>query len=168
MLIVAASAQVVIPLPFTPVPITGSTFGVLLAAAALGPRRGVISLALYLVLGVVGLPIFQATNSGPGYALGSTGGYLIGFVVAAWVVGALARRGLDRRPGGTAVAFIVGSLVIYAFGVPWLAFVLKVSLPEAVSLGMLPFLLGDAVKAVLAAGLLPLAWKLAGNDQPAA
>jgi biotin transport system substrate-specific component len=162
-LVVAASAQVVVPLPFTPVPITGSTFGVLLAAAALGPARGTAAMALYVLLGTVGLPFFQDGNSGLTYALGATGGYLIGFVVAAWVVGSLARRGLDRSIAGTAAAFVAGSLVIYAFGVPWLGFVLGVPLAEAVALGAVPFLVGDAVKAALAAGLLPLAWKVAGD-----
>ncbi len=161
--VVALSAQIVIPLPFTPVPITGQTFGVLLAAAALGPARAVTSMALYLLLGMAGLPIFQHASAGLTYALGTTGGYLIGFIAAAWLVGSLARRGLDRRPGGTALAFVAGSLVIYAFGVPWLAFTLDVALPDAVRLGVLPFLLGDAIKAILAAGLLPLAWKLTGD-----
>lgn len=168
-LVVAASAQIVIPLPFTPVPITGQTFGVLLTAAALGPARGAMSMALYLVLGIAGLPIFLGGHSGLASAVGPTGGYLLGFVVAAWLVGALARRGLDRRPDGTALAFIVGSLAIYALGVPWLAVALRVSLPDAVKLGMLPFLLGDAVKAIIAAGLLPLAWRLTGEgEHPAA
>ena len=161
--VVAISAQVAVPLPFTPVPITGQTFGVLLTAAALGPRRGVASMALYLLLGVAGLPIFQHASSGMTYALGATGGYLIGFIVAGWLVGALARRGLDRRPEGTALAFVAGSLLIYAFGVPWLAVTLGVSLPEAVGLGLTPFLIGDAVKAVLAAVLLPAAWRLVGD-----
>jgi biotin transport system substrate-specific component len=160
--VVALSAQVVIPLPFTPVPITGQTFGVLLAAAALGPARGVASMALYLLLGVVGVPIFQDASSGLTYALGATGGYLIGFIVAAWLVGSLARRGLDRRPAGTILAFLAGSLSIYAFGVPWLAFSLGVSLPAAIGLGLTPFLLCDAIKAILAAVLLPLAWRLVG------
>ena len=161
--VVAVSAQVVIPLPFTPVPITGQTFGVLLTAAALGPARGAASMALYLLLGVIGLPIFQHASGGLTYALGATGGYLIGFVVAAWLVGSSARRGLDRRPEGTALAFVAGSLLIYAFGVPWLAVSLHVPLPEAVGLGLTPFLLGDAIKAVLAAVLLPVAWRLIGE-----
>lgn len=164
--VVALSAQIVIPLPFTPVPITGQTFGVLLAAAALGPARAVTSMAFYLLLGMAGLPIFQHASAGLGYAFGATGGYLIGFIVAAWLVGSLARRGLDRRPGGTVLAFVAGSLVIYAFGAPWLAFTLNVGLPDAVRLGVLPFLLGDAVKAIVAAGLLPLAWKLTRNGTP--
>jgi biotin transport system substrate-specific component len=162
--VVAVSSQVVIPLPFTPVPITGSTFGVLVAAAALGPARGAVSMVLYLALGIAGLPIFQGTHAGLDYAAGSTGGYLAGFVVAAWIVGALARRGLDRRPDRTALAFVIGSAVIYAFGVPWLAFTLHVSLGEALALGMFPFLLGDAFKAILAAVVLPLAWRLTGDE----
>ncbi len=162
-LVVAGSAQVVIPLPFTPVPITGSTFGVLLAAAALGPVRGPAAMILYALLGIGGLPFFQGGNSGLTYAFGATGGYLLGFIAAAAVVGFLARRGLDRRADSTALAFVAGSLVIYAFGVPWLAVVLGISLPEAIGLGMAPFLIGDAVKAVVAAAVLPLAWRLAGD-----
>lgn len=164
-LLVAASAQIVVPLPFTPVPVTGSTFGVLLAAAALGPTRGVAAMTLYLILGIAGVPLFLGANAGLPYALGATGGYLIGFIVAAWVVGQLARRGLDRRPEGTAAAFVLGSLVVYAFGVPWLAFVLGVSLSEAVALGALPFLIGDALKAALAAAVLPLAWSVVGETK---
>lgn len=159
-LLTAASAQIVIPLGFSPVPITGTTFAVLLTAAALGPLRGVAAQALYLALGLVGFPFFQGAESGVAYAFGATGGYLAGFVLAAAVVGACARRGLDRRAGGTVVAFLAGSLVIYALGVPWLAHVAGVSLSEAVRIGLLPFLVGDALKAGLAAGLLPGAWRL--------
>lgn len=159
-LLTAASAQVVIPLGFSPVPITGTTFAVLLTAAALGPLRGVTAQVLYLTLGLVGLPFFQDGQSGIGYAMGATGGYLAGFVVAAAVVGACARRGLDRRPAGTAMAFVAGSLAIYALGVPWLAYVVEVPTAEAVRIGALPFLVGDALKAALAAGLLPGTWKV--------
>lgn len=159
-LLTAASAQVAIPLGFSPVPITGTTFAVLLTAAALGPLRGVAAQVLYLSLALVGLPFFQDGQSGVEYALGATGGYLAGFVVAAAVVGACARKGLDRRPAGTAVAFVGGSLVVYALGVPWLAYVVDVPAAEALRIGVLPFLVGDAVKAALAAGLLPGAWKL--------
>lgn len=159
-LVTAASAQVVIPLPFTPVPITGSTFGVLLTAAALGPLRGLAGQALYLALGLVGLPVFLGGNAGVTYAAGVTGGYLVGFLFAALVVGTCARRGLDRTPWGTVLAFLLGSLTIYALGVPWLAFVADLSLSEAVVQGVVPFLVGDALKAALAAGVLPLAWRL--------
>lgn len=162
-LLTAASAQVVIPLPFTPVPITGQTFAVLLAGAALGPARGALAMALYWLAGAAGLPFYADAASGVQAAIGATGGYLAGFVLAGLVVGAFARRGLDRNPLGTLAAFVAGSLVIYAVGVPWLAYVLDLPLREAVAAGLLPFVLGDALKALLAAGLLPGAWRLANR-----
>jgi biotin transport system substrate-specific component len=162
-LLTAAAAQVFIPLPFTPVPISGQTFAVLLVAAALGPARGVASMGLYVLLGLVGLPFYAEGASGPAVVLGATGGYLVGFIAAAWVVGRLARRGLDRTVRGTALAYVAGSLVIYAFGVPWLALALGVGLGQALVLGVVPFLAGDALKALLAAALLPAAWKLVGE-----
>lgn len=159
-LLTAASAQLVIPLWFSPVPISGQTFAVLLTAAALGPLRAVAAQGLYLGLGAVGLPFFAGGESGVQVFAGSTGGYLVGFVVAAWVVGALARRGLDRTPHGTFVAFAAGSLVIYAFGLAWLAVVTGGTLGQVLAWGLTPFLIGDALKALLAAGLLPIAWRL--------
>lgn len=157
----AASAQLVVPLPFSPVPISGQTFAVLLTAAALGPLRGVTAQGLYVLLGMAGLPFYAGGESGVQAAFGATGGYLFGFVAAAAVVGWCARRGLDRRPGGTLAAYALGTVVIYAFGVPWLAQVAGVSMTQAVGLGLTPFLLGDALKALLAAGLLPAAWRIA-------
>jgi biotin transport system substrate-specific component len=162
-LLTAASAQLVIPLPFSPVPISGQTFAVLLTAAALGPLRALSAQGLYLVLGGIGLPFYAGGESGWHHFAGATGGYLVGFVLAAVLVGWLARRGVDRTPHGTALAFVAGSLLIYAVGVPWLAVVIGVGLAEAAALGMVPFLVGDALKALLAAGLLPLAWKLTGE-----
>jgi len=160
-LLTALCAQIVIPLPFSPVPLTGQTFAVLLTAAALGPLRGLAGQALYLALGLVGLPFFQGGESGWTYATGATGGYLVGFLVAAVVVGACSRRGLDRTPLGTLAAFALGTLTIYAFGAPWLASVTQMDLGGAFRAGVLPFLPGDALKAALAAGLLPAAWRVA-------
>lgn len=159
-LLTAAAAQVSIPLGFSPVPISGQTFAVLLTAAALGPLRGVAAQGLYFLVGMAGMPFYAGGESGMQVAFGATGGYLVGFIVAAAVVGWMARRGLDRSPWGMAAAFLAGSLVIYALGVPWLAQVVGVSLAEAVPMGLTPFLIGDVLKACLAAGLLPLAWKL--------
>ncbi len=159
-LLVAASAQIVVPLPFTPVPITGSTFGVLLVAAALGPLRGVLAMGLYLALGLVGLPFYAEASSGIEVFAGATGGYLVAYPVVALLVGACARRGLDRTPRGMAAAFLLGSAVFYAFGVPWLAVVAEMDAGEALRAGMLPFLIGDLAKAALAAGLLPGVWRL--------
>lgn len=156
----ALSAQVVIPLPFTPVPISGQTFAVLLGAAAVGPARGAVAQLLYLLLGAVGLPFFAEGSSGVQVLSGATGGYLVGFVVANLVVGLCARRGWDRSPVGVLGAFALGNLAIYVLGVTWLSYRVGLSLPEAVDAGLTPFLLGDVLKAVAAAGLLPLAWRL--------
>ena len=155
------AAQVAIPL--LPVPITLQTLTVLLAGAALGPARGAAAMGLYLAVGAAGVPWFAEQNSGLGFP---TLGYVVGFVAAATLVGWLARRGADRTVLGAIVAMVLGNLVIYAFGVPYLAVAIGVSLPEAVVLGALPFLLGDGLKILLAAGLLPTAWRLSGSRQP--
>ncbi len=157
-LLVAALAQVVIPLPFTPVPVTGQTLGVLLVGAALGGRRGAASLALYLTEGALGLPVFGGGAAGLARVLGPTGGYLAGFVLAAFVVGYLAERGRDRRLPASLLVFAAGEAVIFACGLAWLA--LFVGPAHALAAGLWPFLPGDALKALLAAGLLPAAWRL--------
>jgi biotin transport system substrate-specific component len=156
-LVVAGAAQISIPLQ--PVPITGQTFAVLLVGMALGARRGALALALYLAEGIAGLPVFTAGQSGLAYMLGPTGGYLVGFIPAAALVGWLAERGFDRNLLTTLAAMVAGNLVIYAFGLAWLTQIIG-SFDTALSAGMYPFLLGDAIKAVLAALLLPAAWKL--------
>ena len=153
-------AQISIPLPFTPVPITLQTFAVLLSGAALGPWRGGAAMLLYLVAGVAGVPWFAQQESG--YAL-VTLGYIVGFVVAATVVGALASRGADRTVSGTIVIMVIGNLIIYAIGVPWLMAATGLPLMVALEKGMWPFVLGDALKIALAAGVLPLAWRLTGR-----
>lgn len=158
-LLVAALAQVEIPLPFTPVPITGQTFGVLLVGAALGSKRGAASLASYLALGMFGLPFFAGGAHGLKIVLGATGGYLIGFVLAAYVIGLLAERGLERSVRTSLLPFLVGTAIIYVCGVAWLTVILG-SLSKAVTAGLLPFLVGDAIKLVAAALALPAAWKL--------
>jgi biotin transport system substrate-specific component len=152
------AAQVSIPLPFTPVPISLQTFTVLLSGAALGPLRGGLGMALYLVAGLAGVPWFSEQRSGFDFP---SFGYIAGFVVAAILVGWLARRGLDRSVPGAIGIMVLGNLVIYAFGVPWLANSLGVDLPTALEFGAWPFLIGDALKIALAAGLLPAAWWLA-------
>jgi len=157
-LFVAGMAQVRIPLPFTPVPITGQTFAVLLVGAALGANRGAASLLLYLLEGIAGLPFFAGGAGGLAALLGPTGGYLIGFVAAAYLVGLLAARGLDRRVPSALLAFLAGEVVIYLFGVAWLSIFL--GFPRATAAGLLPFLVGDALKLVAAALALPAAWKL--------
>jgi biotin transport system substrate-specific component len=168
--LVAVAAQVAIP--FWPVPLTAQTFAVLLVGTALGPIRGAASLALYLVLGVVGLPIFSGGTSGSLFAL-TTGGYIVGFIAAAGITGWLARRAWDRRVVGMFVTYVTGSVVIYAIGLPWLYFSLQhlgagvwhqtlgyqTLLGATFGAGLVPFLLGDLVKAIVAAALVPLAWK---------
>jgi biotin transport system substrate-specific component len=157
-----AAAQVSILLPFTPIPISLQTFTVLLSGAALGPMRGGLGMSLYLVAGVAGVPWFSEQRSGWDFA---SFGYIVGFVLAAILVGALARRGADRSVAGTIGMMALGNLVIYALGVPWLMASLEVDLAKGLELGATPFLIGDALKIALAAGLLPAAWGLAG-DRP--
>lgn len=153
--VLGLSAQLAVPLPFTPVPVTGQTFAVLLGAAALGAGRATLGSSLYLVLGVAGVPWFTGTG-------GASFGYIVGFVAAALIVGRLARLGNDRTVARTVALMVVGNLAIYAFGVTGLALVLNVGPGEALALGVLPFLIGDAVKLALAAVLLPATWRLVG------
>lgn len=154
---VGLTAQVSIPLPFTPIPLSLQTFSVLLTVAVLGSTRGVLSMALYVLAGMAGVPWFADQHSGWAFV---SFGYVVGFVLAALVVGKLAERGADRTPLRAAALMVLGNLAIYAVGVPWLMAYAGVSLPKALALGVVPFLIGDAIKIVIAAGLLPSAWKL--------
>lgn len=163
-LLTAVAAQIRFHLPFTPVPVTGQTFAVLLTGAALGMRAGAASQALYLALGLIGLPVYTDFEGGWHAATGSTGGYLVGFVVAAAVVGALAERRQDRSFLTSVPAMLAGTAIIYTLGALWLAHHLDVSLSKAVELGVSPFLIGDAVKLVAAGLLLPVAWRFVGDD----
>ena len=153
---VGIAAQVAIPLPFTPVPLTLQTFAVLLAGAALGSLRGVASMALYALMGVVGVPWFAEGSSGFSTA---SFGYILGFILAAFIVGRLAERGASTTSIQSAALMVIGNLAIYAVGVTWLKFAIDSSWATALSLGVVPFLIGDAIKIALAAGLLPLSWK---------
>lgn len=157
-LLVALFAQVRIPLPFTPVPLTGQTFAVLLVGALLGARRGAWSLALYLLQGALGAPVFAGGKAGLVHLFGPTGGYLLGFLVAAWLVGWLAERGGERRLPVSLLTFLLGEGVIYLFGLPWLA--LFVGWERVLVTGLFPFLPGDLIKAIAAALALPAAWRL--------
>lgn len=157
-LFTALMAQVVVPLGFTPVPITGQTFAVLLAGAALGKTAGAASQGLYWILGALGLPFYAEASGGWEVATGATGGYLLGFVAAAWIVGYLAERRQDRIIMTAIPAFLFGSLIIHLIGVPWLAGVLQVPWTEAAELGSYPFIAGDLIKVALAGVLLPVAW----------
>lgn len=156
-LLIGLCAQIKIQ-PFGPVPITGQTFAVLIVGALLGAKRGSMAVLAYLAQGVAGLPVF-AVISGPAALVGPTGGYLVGFVPAAYVTGLLAERGWDRRIGTTVLAMALGNVVIYAFGLVRLCSLIGVS-KTVLTTGLLPFIGGDLLKIVLAAILLPAAWKL--------
>lgn len=156
------------------VPVTLQTFGVLFGGALLGFRRALLSVGLYLLLGIVGLPVFaldQATNTygsgvdtivhfSGGFSLAPTGGYLIGFLVAGGLIGRLAELGWDRKIGGSVAAMLLGNVVIYLIGVPWLMLAAKLDLSDGVTYGLWPFIPGDLVKLAVAAGLLPVGWWL--------
>jgi biotin transport system substrate-specific component len=166
-LLTALAAQISIPLGFTPVPITGQTFAVLLAGGVLGANRGALSMGLYVALGAIGLPFYADGGGGWALATGATAGYLVGFIVAAFVVGKMAEHGQDRKLATSLPAFLAGSIIIYAFGASWLAYDLSLPLtaaagePSAIAYGVAPFLVGDVIKALLAGAILPAAWILA-------
>jgi biotin transport system substrate-specific component len=166
-LVVAGLAQVKIHLGFTPVPITGQTLGVLLVGASLGPQLGVASLLLYVGEGAVGLPFFAGgTHFAHGLVFpvctsnGASAGYLWGFVAAAGMVGWLSRLGWDRRLGTAIAAMFIGEIVLYAGGIPWLDAACHLPAQKGFSLGLYPFVVGDTIKLLIAAGLLPAAWHL--------
>lgn len=162
-LLLALSAQVAIPLPFSPVPVTFQTLVVLLAGAALGSRLGTLSVLVYLAEGMIGLPFFAKGAAGLAYLRGVTGGYLFGFIVAAYVVGLLVEKGFGRKVSSAIMAMIAGNIIIYACGIAWLQMVLNISTSKAIMFGMYPFLLGDAYKIGVGAILLPLAWNFLGS-----
>ncbi|GAA4154700.1 biotin transporter BioY [Actinomadura keratinilytica] len=163
--LVGVAAQVAVPIPGTPVPVSGQTFAVLLAGAALGWGRAALGMVLYLAAGLAGVPWFAEGSSGAG---SPSLGYVLGFVVAAAVVGRLAERGGDRTPVRTVGTMLVGTVIMYAAGVPYLMAALGVDLGRALELGVAPFLIGDALKVLLAAGLLPTAWRLLGTRRDGA
>ncbi|MFJ7491975.1 biotin transporter BioY [Streptomyces sp. NPDC097727] len=154
------AAQIAVPVPGSPVPVTGQTFAALLVGTALGARRGFLSLAVYALVGMAGVPWFAGGSSGAG---GASFGYVLGMLLAATVVGGLARRGGDRSVLRTAGTMVVGSAITYAVGVPYLALSTGMSASAAIAAGLVPFLLGDALKAALAMGALPASWKLIGR-----
>jgi len=164
-LLIAVLAQVAIRLPFTPVPITGQTLGVLLVGTAYGWRLGALTLLLYLAEIAVGLPFAAEGEAGLERLTLATpsGGYLWGFLLAGTLTGWLAGRGWDRSLRSSLGVMLLGNIVIYLVGVPWLAASIDVSGLEALELGLYPFVIGDTLKLLIAAGLLPAAWRLTGG-----
>jgi biotin transport system substrate-specific component len=158
--LVAACAQVSVKLPFTPVPITGQTFAVVLVGASLGAVRGTAALLSYLWLGVAGAPIYAHHDSGWKVITSASGGYIVGFVIAAAVTGWLAERRWDRRFSSSLGAMLTGNVIIYLVGLPWLAWQLHTSLEKTLEYGLYPFVPGDVFKLYLAGALLPSAWRV--------
>ena len=152
-------AQLTIPLPI--VPITGQTLGVLLIGASLGSKKGSLAMLTYLGEGALGAPVFAGGSGGIAVLAGPTAGYLYGFVIAAFLVGWLAERRLDRNVLTAATAMLAGEVAMYTVALPWLSF--YVPNDQLLSVGLIPFIPGDVVKLVLAAALLPAAWKLLGR-----
>jgi biotin transport system substrate-specific component len=161
--LIAASAQFSVKLPFTPVAITGQTFAVVLVGASLGPLCGTASAMLYLWLGVAGAPIYAHHDSGWDVITSASGGYIVGFVLAAAASGFLAERGWDRRFSSSIGAMLTGNVIIYLVGLPWLAVVLNTNLEKTLEYGLYPFVPGDIFKLYLAAAVLPTAWRLVGR-----
>jgi biotin transport system substrate-specific component len=158
-LLTVLGAQISIQVPPSPVPITGQTLAVVLAGGALGARRGASSQLLYLVLGLF-LPVYSDGAQGFDVIWGATGGYIVGFILAAYIVGTLAEHGADRRPLVAFFAFAAGQLSIFAIGVPWLKVATGMSWGDAIHYGFTIFIVGGIVKALLAGALAPAAWRL--------
>ncbi|MGB2953919.1 MAG: biotin transporter BioY [Gaiellaceae bacterium] len=158
--LIAGSAQFSIPLPFTPVPITGQTFSVLVVGASLGALRGAASALLYVLIGLVGAPIYASGGHGLAVITGASGGYLVSYPFVSALTGRLAERRWDRRFSSAVGAMLTGNVLIYLFGLPWLAVVLHTSLEKTLELGLYPFVPGDTFKLYLAAAALPAAWRL--------
>jgi biotin transport system substrate-specific component len=159
-LLIGLCAHIKVWLPFSPVPVTGQTFAVLMVGALLGARRGCLAVLAYIIEGAAGLPVF-AVGAGAAALLGPTGGYLFGFIPAVYITGWLAQMGWDRRVGTTVLAMVFGNLAIYAFGLLWLCCLTGFS-TTVLTLGIYPFIIGDLLKIILAAILLPAGWKLLG------
>ena len=159
-LLIGLCAHAKVWLPFSPVPVTGQTFAVLMLGALLGSRRGCLTVLAYIIEGAAGLPVF-AVGVGSAALLGPTGGYLFGFIPAAYITGRLAEKGWDRRIGTTVLAMVLGDLAILTFGLLWLCCLTGFS-TMALTLGFYPFIVGDLAKIILAAILLPFGWKMLG------
>jgi biotin transport system substrate-specific component len=154
----ALSAQLIIPM--YPVPFTMQTFVVLIVGSTLGTTRGTLSMLLYAVLGLVGLPIFGGASSGAAVLFGASGGYIIGFIFAAALTGWLAQSDWDKKYLGAAVSFVAGGVVIFAFGLMGLSMSLHLGLQDTLAGGLYPFAITEVLKAALATALIPSTWKL--------
>lgn len=161
--LIAAAAQISIALPFTPIPLTGQTFAVVLVGAALGAVRGGLSGALYLFAGLVGAPVYAHASHGIAVVSGASGGYLVAFPLTAALTGQLAERGWDKRFSSALGAMLSGNVLIYLVGLPWLAVTLGTNLQKTLELGLYPFVPGDILKLYLAAAALPIAWRAASR-----
>jgi len=157
-ILTAVSAKIRVFLPFTPVPITAQTLAVLLTGTILGSQMGVLSISIYLLAGIAGIPLFSGKTAGISYIFGPTGGYLFGFVIAAFVLGKLAEKGKDRSFITCIPMMLLGQLIIYSFGLLWLA--RFVPMNKLLMVGLIPFILGDLIKLALASVLMPLGWNL--------
>lgn len=155
--LVAVAAQVDVRI--WPVPITGQTLAVLLVGSALGALRGSLSLALYAAVGILGLPVFSDASSGTGVILGPTGGYIVGFIFSAAFTGWIAQRSWDRKIVSSILGFLGGTVVTFAFGLPWLAYSLGFNLEQTLDTGLYPFIIGGIIKTVVAAGVITLGWR---------
>jgi len=162
-ILIAFAAQFYFPLPFSPVPITGQTFAVLLLAALYGHNRGGLTILTYLILGIAGRPVFASGTFGIATIIGPTGGYLVGFLPAAYIVGFLSKKGWDRKVWTTATSMIIGNVVIYLVGTTWLS--RFVGWDNVLQTGLIPFLIGDGAKIILATLLLPTGWKLINRSR---
>jgi biotin transport system substrate-specific component len=160
-LLTALLAQVSVPVPGSPVPVTGQTLAVVLTAASLGPVRGVAVQVVYILAALVGLPFYSEASGGWDVVAGATGGYVFGFIPAAFLIGLAARHGADRRFRTSVPLFVAGQAVVFAVGVPWLALATGMSAAQALDAGFYPFILGGLVKAAVAAAVLGGAWRMA-------
>ncbi len=160
-LFTALLAQVSVPVPGSPVPVTGQTLAVVLTAASLGPARGVSVQVVYILAALVGLPFYSEASGGWDVVVGATGGYVFGFIPAAYLIGLAARHGADRRFRTSVPLFVAGQAVVFAVGVPWLALATGMSAAQALEAGFYPFILGGLVKAAVAAAVLGGAWRVA-------
>lgn len=163
-LFLAALAQVAIPVPGSPVPVTGQTLGVLLLATAYGANLGAATFALYLLIGIAGAPVFANQGHGVERLVGPTGGYLVGMLVASWVLGALAGRKWDQRFLSAITTMLIGNVIIFTFGLIWLHEYTEKDWVWTFGAGLTPFILGEILKIIIAGTSLPAVWKLAGRS----